>query len=210
MLGFSLSEPLLPVIVLNVKDAPVRRIFTMLHEMVHLMLRTGGICTLREVQAIEVFCNEVAGEALVPQAWLLAEPMVRNHGRQPEWPDGLIQTLAKQYRVSRETILRRLLVAGYTTRLFYEGKREQYKLEYEARVEAAAREIKESDKEIRISPGTVAVYESGRMFIQIVLESYRRDKITLSQVSDYLEVRTKHLDRIARAVNNPTLEIGAA
>jgi hypothetical protein len=56
----------------------------------------------------------------------------------------------------------------------------------------------------------VAVYESGRMFIQIVLESYRRDKITLSQVSDYLEVRTKHLDRIARAVNNPTLEIGAA
>lgn len=210
MLGFSLSEPLLPVIVLNVKDAPVRRIFTMLHEMVHLMLRTGGICTLREVQAIEVFCNEVAGEALVPQAWLLAEPVVRNHGRQPEWPDGLIEALARRYRVSRETILRRLLVAGYTTQPFYEAKREQYKREYEARVEAAAREIRESDKEIRISPSTVAVYESGRMFIQIVLESYRRDKITLSQVSDYLEVRTKHLDRIAKAVNNPTLEIGAA
>ncbi|HEU4509598.1 MAG TPA: XRE family transcriptional regulator [Pyrinomonadaceae bacterium] len=210
MLGFSLSEPLLPVIVLNVKDAPVRRIFTMLHEMVHLMLRTGGICTLREVQAIEVFCNEVAGEALVPQAWLLAETVVRDHGRQTEWPDGLIQALARRYRVSRETILRRLLVAGYTTQRFYEAKREQYKLEYEARVEAAARQIKESDKEIRISPSTVAVYESGRMFIQLVLESYRRDKITLSQVSDYLEVRTKHLDRIARAVNNPALEIGAA
>jgi Zn-dependent peptidase ImmA (M78 family) len=182
----------------------------MMHEMSHLMLRTGGLCTLREVQAIEVFCNEVAGEALVPRAWLLDEPVVKGHGRNPEWSDGLIQALAGRYRVSRESILRRLLVAGYTSQPFYEGKREQYKLEYEAKAKADARKLKESEKEIIISPSTVTVLESGRMFIRLVLESYRRDKITLSDVSDYLEVRTKHLDKIAQAVNNPTLELGAA
>jgi hypothetical protein len=43
-----------------------------------------------------------------------------------------------------------------------------------------------------------------------VLEGYRRDKITIGDVSDYLEVRTKHLDNIAKAIENPTLELGAA
>lgn len=210
MLGFSLSEPLLPVIVLNRKDAPVRRIFTMMHEMAHLMLRTGGLCTLKEVQAIEVFCNEVAGESLVPKAWLLDEPVVKAHGSHPEWPDGLIQVLATRYRVSRETILRRLLVAGYTSQPFYEGKHEQYRVEWAVRMKAAARKLKESEKKIIISPSTVVVSESGRMFTRLVLEGYRRDKITTSDVSDYLEVRTKHLDKIAQAVENPTLELGAA
>jgi hypothetical protein len=48
------------------------------------------------------------------------------------------------------------------------------------------------------------------MFVRLVLESYRREKISTSEVADYLEVRTKHLDKIARLVQHPTLELGAA
>jgi Zn-dependent peptidase ImmA (M78 family) len=210
MLGFSLSEPLLPVIVLNMSDAPVRRIFTMMHEMAHLMLRTGGLCTLQEVEGIEVFCNEVAGESLVPQAWLLDEPVVKANANRRVWSDNMIQALARRYRVSRETLLRRLLVADYTTQAFYEEKREQYQLEYVAFAEAAAKRRKEQEKKGGASPSTMAVSESGGMFIRLVLESYRRDKITIGDVSDYLEVRTKHLDNIAKAIENPTLELGAA
>jgi len=210
MVGFSLSEPLLPVIVLNISGAPVRRIFTMMHEMAHLMLRTGGVCTLSENQAIEVFCNEVAGEALVPRAWLLAEPIVKNRGPQKEWNDGLIQALSRRYRVSKETLLRRLVVAGYATNAFYETKRTQYQLEYDARAKAIAKRLQEMDKSGGASPSTMAVSEAGKMFVRLVLESYRQDKITLSNVSDYLEVRTKHLDRIAQAIKNPILELGAA
>jgi Zn-dependent peptidase ImmA (M78 family)/transcriptional regulator with XRE-family HTH domain len=209
MLGFSLSEPLLPVIVLNMSDAPVRRIFTMMHEMAHLMLRTGGLCTLKEVERIEVFCNEVAGESLVPQAWLLDEPVVKANANRREWPDNIIEALARRYRVSREVVLRRLLVADYTTQAFYEAKREQYQREYEAFAEAAKKR-KEQEQKGGASPSTMAVSESGRMFIRLVLEGYRRDKITIGDVSDYLEVRTKHLDNIAKAIENPTLELGAA
>lgn len=215
MLGFSLSEPLLPVIVLNMGDLPVRRIFTMMHEMAHLMLRTDGLCVLKEVQEIEVFCNEVAGEALVPQAWLLDEPMIKDRGRRRDWSDDTIQTLGTTYRVSRETIVRRLLVANYATKDFYELKREQYKAEYEAlqkatalKREAARKQGK--DKQGFAPPSTIAVGEAGRMFVHLVLESYRQEKITLADVSDFLEVRTKHLDKIAKAVQNPTLKLGAA
>jgi Zn-dependent peptidase ImmA (M78 family)/transcriptional regulator with XRE-family HTH domain len=200
MLGFSISEPSLPVIVLNMSDVPVRRIFTMLHEFTHLMLRTGGLCTLKEVQQIEVFCNEVAGESLVPRAWLLDEPDISARGPQDEWPDGVIEAMGRRYRVSRETILRRLLEADYTSRAFYERKHEEYKAEFETT----------RPEDGFVPPYTLAVAEAGRMFIQLVLESYRQDKITTSEVSDFLEVRTKHFNRIAQAVENPTLELGAA
>ena len=81
MLGFSISEPLLPVMVLNVSDLPVRRVFTMMYELTHLMLGIGGLCTLREVQDIEIFCNEVAGETLVPRSWLLDERVIKSRAR---------------------------------------------------------------------------------------------------------------------------------
>src|SRR5215212_4168994 len=173
MVGVSLSEPKLPVILLNMGGAPVRRIFTMMHEMTHLMLRTGGVCTLNEVQAIEVFCNEVAGETLVPRAWLLDEPVVKSRGPQREWAGELIQALARRYRVSRETVLRRLVVAGYATNEFYEQKRDEYQAEFEARARAVAKKRKEQEKSGGIAPSTQALGESGKMFVRLVLESYR-------------------------------------
>jgi Zn-dependent peptidase ImmA (M78 family) len=198
MLGFSISEPILPVIVLNVSDDPLRRIFTLWHELAHIALRTGGLCTLREVQDIEVFCNGVAGSALVPQRWLLEETAVR--GPQDEWSEAVLRTLAARYRVSREVILRRLLIANYATPEFYQRKHEEYHQEFEGR----------PDQGGFVPPDVKALSQSGRMFVQLVLEGYRQDKITTSDVIDYLEVRSKHLPSIARAVENPTLELGAA
>ncbi len=73
MRGFSLSEPDLPVIVLNAKDTPRGRLFTLMHEFVHLMLNRGGVCdplgTGRRAttpdEQVEVFCNRVSGAILV-------------------------------------------------------------------------------------------------------------------------------------------------
>src|SRR5215813_1889230 len=49
--GFSISQTPLPVVVVNLKDVPLARVFTMLHEATHLMLREGGLCDLDEEQA---------------------------------------------------------------------------------------------------------------------------------------------------------------
>jgi len=44
MRGFSLNERVLPVIVLNAKDSQRGRVFTMMHELVHVALSRGGVC----------------------------------------------------------------------------------------------------------------------------------------------------------------------
>ncbi len=48
MRGFSVADEPMPLIVLNTKDAPNGRVFTLLHEFCHLLLRYGGICDLRD------------------------------------------------------------------------------------------------------------------------------------------------------------------
>src|SRR4029077_13771241 len=76
--GFSMSEAIFPVIVANGRDTPRARIFTLLHEFVHLLLNNGGLCDFRECsgvntteQRVEVFCNHVAGAVLVPASLLV-------------------------------------------------------------------------------------------------------------------------------------------
>ncbi len=198
--GFSIGEAPLPAIVVNVKDSPRGRTFTMLHELTHLMLHRGGLCdTLEEAerrpedQRVEVFCNHVAGAALVPGWHLLAEELVRSKVPQVEWPDDEIAWLAKWYGVSREVLLRRLLILERITRAFYDRKRREYREEYEE--QAVQRRV-----EGFAPPHQVAISAAGPFFTRLVLSNYHQDHITASEVSDYLEIRLQHLPRIEAAV----------
>src|SRR3990172_11859334 len=126
--GYSLSESVLPVVVVNRKDSYPARSFTLLHELTHIMLRSGGLCDLiangetpPEALKAEVFCNYVAGAALIPKDYFLKEPAVLKHSDSSQWLEDDIEAISKIYCASRETVVRRLLVLGLTTSQFYEA-----------------------------------------------------------------------------------------
>ncbi|HXN49289.1 MAG TPA: XRE family transcriptional regulator, partial [Bryobacteraceae bacterium] len=50
MRGFSIHESVYPVIVVNAKDSPRGRIFTVLHEFAHLLMHSGGLCDTHETR----------------------------------------------------------------------------------------------------------------------------------------------------------------
>src|SRR3989304_945255 len=84
--GFSISETPLPVVVLNTKDSPQARCFTLMHELAHIALRKGGLCDLDDHTArrpeelqTEVYCNNVAGVGWVASQPLLNEPVFFAH-----------------------------------------------------------------------------------------------------------------------------------
>lgn len=214
MRGFSLSERLFPVVVVNTKDAVVGRIFSVLHEATHLMLREGGLCDLREEspkaqERIEVFCNHVAGATLMPAASLLEEDVVRKH-RGVQWSDGEIELLAHAYRVSREAVVRRLVAVGKTNEDFYRKKRKELQAEFEAQQEKA-----EERKALGLEtggfapPDRMAVSRAGPLFVRLVLESYYQEKITANELSSFLEVRLKHIPKIEHAVQRRPAASGA-
>ncbi len=192
MRGYSVAMQPLPVVVVNRKDSPAGRQFTLLHELTHLMLHTSGLCDLevpsrypRMERTTEVFCNHVAGAALVPSVNLLEEPIVYSH-RGMVWQDGELESLAATYSVSREVILRRLLILGRTSQRFYESKREQFQQQYELL----------SKPKGFLTPYRDLISAAGKPFVSLVLSAYHDDHLTASDVSEYFGVNLKHLDKI--------------
>lgn len=197
MRGFSLVEARLPVILLNSADAHAGRAFSLLHELCHLILRDGGLCLPGDERQAdqadhEVLCNRVAGAVLVPAEDLLAEPIVRRTTGREHWADEDLAALAREYSVSREVVLRRLLIVERTTERFYREKRRQYA------AEAAAREAGEEGG--FVPPFRQALNRMGRIYAKGVLESFYEGRISASDLSRYLGLKLKHLPDFEAAV----------
>jgi len=196
--GFSISEQPLPVIAVNRKDALYGRIFSLMHELAHLAVQRGGLCDLREGGAraaddeqVEVFCNAVAAAALMPAQAVLDHPVVQtSKGQRQEWSDEELDSLSRDFRVSREATLRRLLTLGRTTKAFYEHKRREY-------LQAPPPEGSGGGP---IQPYADALSTGGRLFAGLVLRGYYEERITSSDVADALNLGLKHLGRLEQAL----------
>jgi Zn-dependent peptidase ImmA (M78 family)/DNA-binding XRE family transcriptional regulator len=202
--GFSISEERYPVIVLNSQDATTGRIFTLMHELVHLMLNEGGVCDCRDrtvdgiVNEVEIFCNHAAGAALVPLEILNEQNIVKTHirtGKGHKWEDFDIESLASDFSVSNETLLRRLLVSGLTSRQFYLSKRDEYRERWELSRE------KTGEKKKKRSPPfyRMKIRQLGIPFTRTVITAYYERRITLSDLLDYIGIKSKSLKEIESA-----------
>lgn len=208
MRGFSISDIPLPVIVVNIRDYPYGRIFTMLHELTHILLRDGGLCDLAETgnrsideQKVEIFSNHVAGSVLVPKNLLLSEDLISEKSHDPEWADEEIYKLSHKYKVSREVMLRRLLILGRTTPDFYRIKRQQFEKEY----------LKMLDRKTEgfAPPHRKAISNAGPTFTRLVINSYYQENITAGDLSDFLSVKLKHMGKIEMETMGFSAEFGA-
>ena len=112
--GFCLYDADFPVIYINSKQAHARQIFTLFHELAHILFRTSGFDPIDEnyfrsqlkgsSQETEILCSEFAGAFLVPDESLSSQIQ-----RFDAFNLDDIERLAKNYSVSSEVILRRLL-----------------------------------------------------------------------------------------------------
>lgn len=66
--GYAISDEIAPVVVINDHDAKSAWAFTALHEVTHLWLGTTGISGFMPEVRIERYCNDVAGEILLPSS----------------------------------------------------------------------------------------------------------------------------------------------
>ena len=209
MRGFSMTGPV-PVIVVNALDWPRGQVFTLLHELAHLALRETGLCDLLEpsslgARRIEVWCNAVAGAALMPAPQFLQEAGSGLQGVPPEWElafmlwdDASLQLLSARWGVSQEAVARRLVVLGQAPPEFYRTKREEFEAAY-------AREREEERARRRRSPGgppphRMTIRDRGKPYVRLVLDAYHRDLLTPSSTSNLLNLKLKHLAALEHEV----------
>jgi Zn-dependent peptidase ImmA (M78 family) len=204
--GFAQWYNDLPFIVVNGKDQHARRMYSLLHELVHLTLRQSGVSDLSQDDQsnaahskIEAFCNFVAGAVLVPREHLLRHEVVFARGRgSHDWSDAEVKEIATTFSVSREVIVRRLLILGRTSAPYYARKRAQYAQEYRDSVERA--KLSNLGKSIPRNMPRETISALGRTLVRKVIENYYQDRMTLSDVSGTLGVKVRHISAIAHQV----------
>lgn len=104
--GFAISDPMAPLVFINGQDYQAPKIFTLLHELAHIWIGRSGISLIDETLQssaldIEVLCNKVAAEALVPRAEFESEWNVKQSSYDQ------IERLARHFLVSALVIIRR-------------------------------------------------------------------------------------------------------
>jgi Zn-dependent peptidase ImmA (M78 family) len=105
--GFAIADQFAPFVVINDQDARPAWTFTLLHELAHLWLGTTGVSGASAEKAIEQFCNDVAGEFLLPKEELAS--LAVNGSTDPNLAIQRITEFARDRYVSRAMVAYKLL-----------------------------------------------------------------------------------------------------
>jgi len=105
--GFALADKVAPFVVINDQDSERAWAFTLLHELCHVWLGQTGVSGSSAANAVEEFCNDVAGRFLLPRDEV--EPL--GHLRGASFDDAVdaINDFAEQHHVSRSMVAYKLL-----------------------------------------------------------------------------------------------------
>ena len=113
--GFAVADPVAPFIVINEHDSPASWSFTLLHELIHLLLGQTGVSGSKvEHHRQEQFCNQVAGEWLLPDQQLKGLTL----GQHADIAEQ-VTSFAEKHNLSTMMVAYRLLQAGRIDRELY-------------------------------------------------------------------------------------------
>lgn len=184
--GFCLVDEHLPVIYLNNSTTKTRQIFSLLHELAHLLFSMNGLSKFdtsyidqlpTAEKSVEQFCNAIAAEILIPEAdfYLQTKQFPADVTKATETQ---FSSLAGRYGVSREAILRRFLDQRRVDKAFYESRAKFW----------AAQKQQGGGGNWYLNQGA---YLSDRFAKEVISRHYRH-QLTLEQAADFLGIKPKN------------------
>ena len=185
--GFCLYDEEFPLIYVNNSNPPTRQIYTLFHELAHLLYRTSGIDRRGEFMQqrskdharIEQVCNALANAVLVPAAALEKE-LRRGGDLRKE-----AERLAKLFCVSRVVIYRNFL--------------ERKLIGQDEYASAAALWAGQARNGKRGGGGNyyrTKIAYLGEEYIALAFERFEEERIDEEELADYLAIKPKHIDQL--------------
>jgi Zn-dependent peptidase ImmA (M78 family) len=180
--AFSISSEL-SIIVLNEQDRPQIKLFSLLHEICHLLKRKSGICSIEIEQKrdgdIETCCNRFAAEFLTP-----AEDLRTEISKLTTMNADSVSELSDIYGVSKQVIMIRLRWLD----LISSNQYDTYKEAVEGKGAIRGKFRKRNwDKVFYNRAGNLAIKEISR--------SYRKGDITFFEAIDILKMKSKYAEK---------------
>lgn len=190
--GFVIADNLAPFIFINSDDYDAPQLFTLVHELAHIWIAKSGVTEVyspglkakAQLDHTELFCNEVAANALMPTQAIAA---VRSQLASYE----AITRLATRFGVSTLALLVRSLNLGLISQPTYKSYKAQAEAafrDYERR-QAQLREQQKREKKGGPSYHTLQLSKNGRLFTQIVIDAFNGGAIASTQASTLLNTQ---------------------
>lgn len=204
MRGFSIAVRPLPVIAFNSSDSENGRIFTVMHELAHILLgesyldvENAGTAKYSGQNEVETYCNKVAAAILVPTGSLLENDVVVQGRQTGIWDNDMMATLARNFRVSKSVIVRRLRKLELIDYDLFEDLRR----EYDAWVKPSRSGTGGNHFNNKIA-------WIGTLIPRLALEAYGNGRVTSTEVASILESKVKHLGELEKRVRGYNLLFG--
>lgn len=173
--GFSLINANPFIIVTNSNHTYTGRVFTILHELAHILNHQSGICFIEQYNTayeIEAACNTFAAEFLIPDEYVVSVESLSQ-----------ISHYSNKLNVSREAYLRRVKGNGLVSdRSFFEF----------------LEEIQETYTNIKnqggfAPPELKSKASRGPTFFNLVLEGIAKNKVNYSEASQLLDLKINRI-----------------
>ncbi len=190
IVGFSLFDPACPVIMVKKESFETRQSFTLMHELGHLLLdRDSFIDEEEDLQSHngrEQSANAFAGHLLVPDAFLAQISDVDRPKKVSHFDDWL-DSHRREWGVSTEVILRRLLDAGRLNASTYRAYRRW----------RHAQPIPIRERGSRKYRAREPLHIFGSRYVKSVFDALHAREITLNKASRYLDnLKIKDVHRL--------------
>lgn len=194
MRAFALYDPVAPVIVLNSKDTDNAKIFSLFHELGHLIQGYSDIdeelnLYTTNVSMDEVYCNRLTALTLIPN------DIFKEYTTGVESFDNeTIRALAITFKVSTAVIWRKL----YDNALIDPQQFNDAKIRL-SNFDSLSN--KKDNKNFKANKNThlyIKIKKEGRFFIGEVLEAFNTRRITHYDVLDYIGIKADALPRLQR------------
>jgi Zn-dependent peptidase ImmA (M78 family)/transcriptional regulator with XRE-family HTH domain len=194
--GFAIADEVAPFIVINDRDARTARSFTLIHELTHIWLgQTGVSGPVRDTaaNAIERFCNDVAGEFLLPSS--AVDDLSQLRGMDPQPVLRATERIAQAWNVSQALVTYRLArkqwisaaVAGEMFRLLAERWRSERERSRDAQSDVGG-------------PSYYVVKRSrlGEALMHVVRRGLQGDVLTHTRAAKILGVKPSSVEPLLR------------
>ncbi len=193
--GFSIADEVAPFIVINDQDAQPAWSFTLLHETVHLLLGHTGISGSNAENEVERFCNDVAGEFLLPERELAG--LVLDSHSDVRQVSERITALATRIKVSSAMVAYKAYRHGLISQTTHNQLAGLFRQAW--RGERERRRARAREQESGPSYYRVRRHRLGNRMIGLTGRMVRTDSLSTSKAAQILGVKPRQVQSLLGA-----------
>jgi Zn-dependent peptidase ImmA (M78 family) len=188
--GFAIADEIAPFVVINGKDARPARAFTLIHELAHIWLGQTGVsgdistsAPISDSARIERFCNDVAGEFLLPEGHF-RKSAVKFDPADVDAARACIDLVAGRWSVSEPMVAYRLQRRGELSAFAYETLRSEYHRRWIANLE---RERENRPENVGGPSGyVIKQFNLGAALVDVVNRGFKEKSLTHTKAATLL------------------------